>query len=120
MNSLVIAAAGPSAPARFIPLRGVLQMNQAIISLASFHARIGAGETLGEQLEELLHCARRDPACQRCELQRVAADEWQLRSHWDSDQELQAHLGLPHMKLLGRLVESGLIRRMQMRVEPRI
>lgn len=91
----------------------------AIISLASFQARDGAGEELGLRLCELLLRARRDGACQGCELLHdgYRPEAWQLRGQWESEQALEAHLRLPHMQLLGRLVESGLIRRMELRVE---
>ncbi|MEO4046054.1 antibiotic biosynthesis monooxygenase [Pseudomonas sp. CAU 1711] len=92
-------------------------MNQEIVSLARFQAREGAGEELGLRLCELLLRARRDPSCRECELCHVQAEEWQLRGCWDSEQALEAHLRLPHMQLLGRLVENGLIRHMELCVE---
>lgn len=94
-------------------------MNQAITSLASFQARDGRGDELGLRLCELLLRARRDAACSDCELlhDHLHPEDWQLRGQWASEQALEAHLQLPHMQLLGRLVESGLIRRMEMRVE---
>lgn len=92
-------------------------MNQAINSLARFQARAGAGEELGLRLCELLLRARRDPACRDCELRHEQADVWQLHGRWDSEQALEAHLCLPHLQLLGQMVESGLIRRMEMSVE---
>ena len=94
-------------------------MNQAITSLVRFQAREGRGEELGLRLCELLLRARRDAACRDCELLHdpQCPEEWQLRGQWASEQALEAHLQLPHMQLLGRLVDSGLIRRMEMRVE---
>ena len=94
-------------------------MNHANTSLACFQAREGRGEELGLRLCELLLRARRDAACRDCELlhDQHRPEDWQLRGRWDSEQALEAHLQLPHMQLLGRLVESGLIRRMEMRVE---
>jgi quinol monooxygenase YgiN len=94
-------------------------MNQAITSLARFQAREGHGEELGLRLCELLLRARRDAACHGCQLlhDQQCPEQWQLCGQWASEQALQAHLQLPHMQLLGRLVESGLIRRMEMRIE---
>jgi quinol monooxygenase YgiN len=94
-------------------------MHQAIISLVCFQARAGYGEELGLRLCELLLRARRDAACHGCELlhDQQCPEQWQLCGQWASEQALQAHLQLPHMQLLGRLVDSGLIRRMEMRVE---
>lgn len=94
-------------------------MNRVITSLASFHAREGAGEALGLRLCELLLRAQRDAACLGCELQRDPQQEarWLLRGHWRSEADLQAHLQLPHMQLLGRLVENGLIRHMELQVQ---
>jgi quinol monooxygenase YgiN len=94
-------------------------MNQAITSLARFQAREGHGEELGLRLCELLLRARRDTACHGCQLlhDQQCPEQWQLCGQWASEQALQAHLQLPHMQLLGRLVESGLIRRMEMRIE---
>jgi quinol monooxygenase YgiN len=94
-------------------------MNQAITSLVRFQAREGRGEELGLRLCELLLRARRDAACQGCELlhDQQCPEEWQLCGQWASEQALEAHLRLPHMQLLGQLVESGLIRRMALSVE---
>jgi len=107
-------AAAP-APLRFID--EVEEMTQAIISLASFQAREGAGVELGLRLLELLRQARLDPACSDCELLRSGSDLWLLRGRWASPQALEAHLCRPHMQLLGRLVEGGLIRSMELGVE---
>lgn len=95
-------------------------MNRAITSLASFRAREGGGEPLGLRLCELQLRAQRDVACLGCELLHDAQDTelWLLRSQWASEEALQAHLALPHMQLLGRLVDSGLIRHMALCVEP--
>jgi quinol monooxygenase YgiN len=117
-SNAIAAVAGQPASVRFIDsFREVAEMTQAIVSLASFQAREGAGEELGLRLGELLLRARRDPACSECELLHVQAEEWRLRGCWDSEQALEAHLRLPHMQLLGQLVKSGLIRRMELSVE---
>ncbi len=93
-------------------------MDNAIISLASFQAGSGCTEELGQCLRELLFWARRDSACLACELVQDQAQLWQWRGHWLSEQALDAHLQLPHMQQLGRWVESGLIRHMELHVEP--
>ncbi len=94
-------------------------MNRTIIGLASFRAREGGGEQLGQYLRELQLRAQHAVACQGCELLRdpQGEDHWLLRSHWASEEALQAHLALPHMQLLGQLVDNGLIRHMALRIE---
>lgn len=94
-------------------------MDNLIISLASFQASSGATDELGQCLEALLACVRRDTACLACELKQdpERPQLWLWRGNWLSEQALQAHLQLPHMQQLGRWVESGLIRRMDMQVE---
>jgi quinol monooxygenase YgiN len=90
----------------------------AVTSLARFQAREGTGEELGRCLCELQALARGDAACLGCELLRESAgDTWRLRGYWTSEQALEAHLRLPHLQLLGRLVSDGLVRHMEMRVE---
>lgn len=94
-------------------------MNQSIISLVSFQARDGAGEELGRCLGTLVLQARGDEGCQRCELVREPGvdQDWLLRGWWECEQALELHLQQPHMQLLGQWMESGLIRRMAMRLE---
>lgn len=90
----------------------------AVTSLARFQARDGAGEELGRCLRELQALARGDATCLGCELLRESAgDTWRLRGYWTSEQALEAHLRLPPLQLLGRLVSGGLVRHMEMRVE---
>lgn len=94
-------------------------MEPTIIGLASFRAREGGGVQLGLRLRELRLQAQRDAACLGCELLRDphGKEHWLLRSLWTSEDALQAHLALPHMQLLGRLVDNGLIRHMALRIE---
>ena len=95
------------------------QMNQAITGLVSIRARHGGGAQLGLRLTELQLRTQRDANCLGCELLPGQPDEdcWLLRSHWHSEEALQAHLSLPHMQLLGRWIDSGLIRHLVLQVE---
>ncbi|HSC84125.1 MAG TPA: antibiotic biosynthesis monooxygenase [Pseudomonas sp.] len=94
-------------------------MNQAIISLARFQAMAGGGDELGLRLHELLWRAQQDTACLGCELLYDAhcAGCWLLRGHWSSAEALDAHLRLPHMQLLGQLMDSGLVQNMELQME---
>lgn len=94
-------------------------MKRAIIGLASFQAREGGGAQLGLHLGELRLQVQGDVECLGCELHQglQGRDHWLLRSLWHSEEALQAHLGLPHMQVLGQLMGSGLIRHMALRIE---
>lgn len=92
-------------------------MKPTIVSLARFQAARGHGEELGLRLCELLLRARADTACLGCELERQG-EGWLLRGHWASPQALEAHLQLPHMQALGRLLGGGLVRRLQLSLAP--
>lgn len=89
-------------------------MSRAIISL---RARPGRGEQLGRQLGELQRHMRDAVACLGCELWPEGEEGWLLRSHWSSEQALEAYLQSPQMLLLGQLVGCGLIRHMALRLQ---